>query len=331
MLKEQKKQDKQLESIQRLEKELFQVQECFRHLCGLSVFRLPPQSPIPVSKDENGKAIYLVDQNPVGLHPNCVRVFIEDGVLHCTPKCIWGIKQFLCVPKDDPLPLQKWKESRVVSSEDILNDLALLLLPTMHPGKVFTGHRLVEVVLKQRNKERNKERDGNWSRFLRLRSACDDQDKAKSWLGGMVSNQSMGPAEVRKEHREAKYWWIDIPDLTGLVLKILPTLERQREEELKAGNGNIREGKPKSVGRGKMRGGDSVESAEVKDAQEETDLQFYKKAVRQQLKLVGWSKGEVKRFIEENGSSNDTLTVALKKADAQGLCHKGKKRRSSTL
>jgi len=225
MLKEQQKQDKQLELIQRLEKELLQVEGRFRHLCGLSVFRLPPQSPIPVSKDENGKEMYLVDKNPAGLHPNINRVLIEDGVLHSTPSCIWGIKQFLCVPIDSPLPLQKWKELMLPSTEDILYDLALVLLPNMHHDKVLTGHRLVEVVLKQRNKKRA----GKWSKFLRLRYARNDQDEAKGWFGGMVSNQSMEQEKVRKEQGEAKYWWIDIPDLTGLVLKILPTLERQRK------------------------------------------------------------------------------------------------------
>ncbi|MBT6268880.1 MAG: hypothetical protein HOI88_00825 [Phycisphaerae bacterium] len=345
-MKEQKKQDKQLELIQRLEKEL----KSSEAKPALSVFMLPVGVETSrgidqmVSRElsrcfemDGGKLVFPIDDGRIVEHEEDTTN--NSGIVSWLRRGDWE--------RCNADEVQGWEYGHAYTSR-LLRMLAPIIEPKVllpsDTTRTSTATALLKVVFGQRNKQR-----GNWSKFLRLRGAWNDQDEAKGWANqrhlldfgwdlilkdsarfGVDFGQSMEPEEVREEQRGAKYWWIDIPDLTGLVLKILPTLERQREEELKAGNGNIREGKPRSVGRDKMRGGDSVEALEVTDnAQEKLPLKEYIKIIREQLKWAGWSKGDVKRFIEENGSSNDTLTVAIKKADAQGLCHKGKKPSSS--
>ncbi len=326
-MKEQKKQDAVLNRIGQLLHDL----KTHNTTAAISIFQLPPDTTTRGGGEweQNGGGIpaYFETEEP----PYCVGPY-KLGNREYTKDHFAGVQYWIRV--DDAM---------VITSGGLLSVLAPILLPQeINPREQKVASRLLSVVLKQRNKKRD-----NWSKFLRLRCAWYDQDGARRWVDdqnmldfswndvknptrfGVDFGQSMEPEEVREEQREAKYWWIDIPDLTGLVLKILPTLERQREKELKAGNGNIREGKPRSLGRDKIRGGDSVEALEVMDAQEETDLRSIKRSARGQFKWAGWGKDRIERFIEENGSSIKTLMNAIKKADAQGLIHKGKKPSSS--
>jgi len=232
-MKEQKEQDAVLNKIAQLLGDL----KTHNTTAAISIFQLPPDT---ITKggaewEQNGGGIpaYFETEEP----PYCVGPH-KLGDREGTKEQLAGVQYWIRV--DD---------SMKITTDALLRVLSPILLPQeINPREQNVASSLLDIVLKQSNKKRD-----NWSKFLRLRGAWSDQDQAKDWVedNGMLDfswndvknptrfgvdfGQSMEPSEVRKEQREAKYWWIDIPDLTGLVLKILPTLIRQREKELRGG------------------------------------------------------------------------------------------------
>ena len=225
---------------------------------AISIFQLPPDA-IEICKggaewepngggkwepNGGGTPAYFVEMKEP---PYCVGPY-KLGNREYTKDHLEGVQYWIRV--DDAM---------LITSDGLLSVLAPILLPQeIIPTEQKVASRLLSVVLKQRNKKRD-----NWSKFLRLRGAWNDQDEAKGWVDdnhmldftwndvknptrfGVDFGQSMEPSEVRKEQMEAKYWWVDIPDLTGLVLSVLPYLQRKREKELRGGKSKekvLREG-----------------------------------------------------------------------------------------
>jgi hypothetical protein len=238
MLEERKEQDAVLNRIGQLLHDL----KTHNTTAAISIFQLPLDTIIEGGtkweKSGGETPAYFETEEP----PYCVGPYELGNSVH---------------HKDHLAGVQYWirvDDAMSITSGGVLSVLALILLPQeINPKEQKVASRLLDIVLKQKDKNRkpkNGKRD-NWSRFLRLRGAWDDQDGARRWVDdqnmldfnwddvknptrfGVDFGQSMEPDQVRKEQREAKYWWIDIPDLAGLVLKILPTLERQREKELR--------------------------------------------------------------------------------------------------
>jgi hypothetical protein len=323
MLKEQKEQDAVLNRIGKLLLDL----QTHNTTAAISIFQLPPDA-IDICKggDEwknngGGTPAYFVEMKK-------------------PPYCVGPYKLGEMKPiKDHLVGVQFWirvDDAMLITSDGLLSVLAPILLPQeINPREQKVASRLLDIVLKQKDKNRKSKKtkkSDNWSRFLRLRGAWNDQDEAKGWVDdqnmldfswndvknptrfGVDFGQSMEPEEVRKEKDNAKYWWIDIPDLTGLVLKILPTLERQREKQLK-----IRGVEPKparSVGKSRELGGGAAEALEAPTTYtEEVDLNLFKmSSVKALVDIEGWTRVDAKQYVEDNGASIKSLKKALKKA-----------------
>ena len=358
MLKEQTKQDKQLELIQRLEKEL----KSSKAKPALSVFVLPKDVKIEYLGETELQEVQST-ANYAGVKFGNPPYKIEYLMLDMgipTP-----VAEILTTYNDETLRWERrhategivcWlHQSHKGTNRDYeqgyTSRLLQMLAPTIEPRVIWpsdttrtsTAMELVKVVFGQRNKQR-----GNWSKFLRLRGAWNDQDEAKGWVDdnhmldfswdlmlqeparfGVDFGQSMEAEAVREEQREAKYWWIDIPDLMGLVLKILPTLERQREKQLKTQGVEYKPAR--SVGRSRKLGGGAVEALHARPRYtDEADLDVFKKsAVDSLVNVTGWKRVDAKRYVEENGTSIESMKKALEEAVAQGQEHKGKKPSSS--
>ena len=260
MLKEQQKQDKQLELIQRLEKEL----KSSKGKPALSVFVLPKDVKIEQLHDTTvliavstgmkfGKPPYRIEFTMLDRHipttaTEILTTYNDEAGRWERGQATQGIVCWLHQShKGNIYDYRQGYTKRLLEElSTTIEPRVLLPSDTTHTSKAMA---LLKVVFGQKNSGGN----GNWSKFLRLRGAWNDQDEAKDWVNkrhlldfdwdvtlqeparfGVDFGQSMEQEKVRKEQREAKYWWIDIPDLTGLVLKILPTLERQRKGTVEA-------------------------------------------------------------------------------------------------
>ena len=289
MSQEQKEQDAVLNRISRLLHDL----KTHNTTAAISIFQLPPDTTKKGSEEWEKSGVLHLPYFETEEPPYCVGPY-KLGNMEYTKDHLAGVQYWIRV--DDAM---------LITSGGVLSVLAPILLPQeINPKEERVAGRLLSVVLKQRNKKRD-----NWSKFLRLRGAWNDQDEAKGWVDdnhmldftwngvknptrfGVDFGQSMEPEEVREEQREAKYWWIDIPDLTGLVLKILPTLERQLEKELRGG---------KSLA---DVGGDELVIAYAKETLPENE------SIRSTAERLGVSRETAKKAREEkSGILNNYLT-----------------------
>ena len=199
--------------LERIERLLGDIQSSARKF-GLSVFVLPPYD-LPIKELEG-------DSHHVWFGKE-----VTEGTVH------WIFEK-------------RELDEDEFGVDDILKELALWrwFTDTEKPRTVDVAQRIVWIALSKLGK--------NMDKPAMLRGAWDDAKAAMRWVDdcGMLEwdfikervvttegwmdspDYALDNEEAKGWFYRAKYWWIDIPDLTGLLDHMLPKVYRVREKYL---------------------------------------------------------------------------------------------------